>query len=162
MGQTDILNFLKTKKKLVTAKEIANAIHSTNSSVNIQLNKLLKFNHIELITRIIKPMKHLPKRHINHYRYKKKMKKTTLFLLLGILLFLTGCVSSTPTSVYEQTKQKTIEVCEGTFMLPREYSWGMCEKGCVMINGTLVDYGTLKFIMDNCVERNKTILVKLA
>ena len=69
MGQTDVLELLRRRKKLMTAKDIANTLDCTHSSLNKQLNQLVKFGEIAKIPKKVKVGTY--HRRINHFKVRR-------------------------------------------------------------------------------------------
>ena len=76
MGQEEVLKLLKRKKGLMSAIEIAKVLKCTQASLNKQLNQLIKYRQVEKKTRKIRCGTQSYKRDVNHFKYKKKRKRS--------------------------------------------------------------------------------------
>ena len=74
MGQKEVLKFLKKKKRFMTATQIAEEMRYTQSSLNKQLNQLLKYKQVTKKVKKMKIGKQTYKRNVNHFKYRKSGK----------------------------------------------------------------------------------------
>lgn len=70
MGQDEVVNLLKKERKYLTAKQISHKLRCTGSSLNKQLQSLVKFKKVEVKPKKIRLGSATYKRKVNHFRYK--------------------------------------------------------------------------------------------
>lgn len=69
-NQWELLGFLKSKKRFMTAREIANSTDSTLTTINRKLNKISKVHLDKKVKKIMMPTTN-QRRQVAFFRYKK-------------------------------------------------------------------------------------------